>query len=294
MTFQLETVFFARVFLLTKNITGFISSCSMFLRPSSTVGDANVVISSRPRSIASQNENLHLSAKAGAKASETTTPAKSISRPRRAFGDISNKKVHQSKNGKGQSNNNAAIVLKPQRSSAASTPHNSSAPKFQSRIPKTAGSKLTKRIHPWSTQGKPSSANPKSQVVSSRQVEFILPVAAGPTQEETDSISLVVYQPKHTTAEPVDDVELPAGRSWEQQLKTDDPLGEDDLSTGSLGEVLDRRTMWDDWKETMLRQWEDERLQRQQDDEREVKAQLDRFLQDEERGRLRFQFCSLT
>lgn len=84
----------------------------------------------------------------------------------------------------------------------------------------------------------------------------------------------------------MEDVELPAGRLWEQQLKMDDPFGEDELSTGSLGEALDPRTMWDDWKETMLRQWGEEREQQVLEDEREVRAHLDKFLQEDRRGKV--------
>lgn len=263
----------------------------MFHRPSVVGGDSNIANASRPRALVPQNENIHLSAKA-TKASNTTTPAaKSVPRPRRAFGDISNKKstTDNNKNGKDLSNNGnkAVTVLKPHKSSAALTPHNNGGPKFQSRIPKTAVSKITKRSHPWSTQGQHSSSVKSSpQLASSRQVDFILPTTTRSAQKAPEVNSIVEDKVTFTNQVPVEDVELPAGRLWEQQLKMDDPFGEDELSTGSLGEALDPRTMWDDWKETMLRQWGEEREQQVLEDEREVRAHLDKFLQEDRRGKV--------
>lgn len=60
-------------------------------------------------------------------------------------------------------------------------------------------------------------------------------------------------------------------------MKTDDPLGEDDLSTSSSGEILDRRTMWDAWKETMMQKWEQDRHDQRLNDEYELKIQIDRL-----------------
>lgn len=235
-----------------------------------------MALSSRPVLRAPQNENFRLATKAS---SNTSTPI--ATRPRRAFGDISNKKASaaSSKNGK-----DASTVLKPIHNNQSKS--ESGATKFQSRMPKSAGSKLTKRSHPWSTQlsVNPSATKPSPQVSSSRQVEFILPSSTRPASKEPEAISISATPALWVPIEPVDDVELPAGRLWEEQLKTDDPLGEDDLSTSSLGEILDRRTMWDDWKETMMQKWEQDQQQQRLNDEYEFKSQIDRFLQDDRRG----------
>lgn len=253
----------------------------MYHRPSSVGGDAVNV--ARPRSL--QNENSHLSTN---KASDTTTPAKSLSRPRRAFGDISNKKAQD----KGASASKQQLALKP-RSSNAFTPSSNggNGQQFQSRIPKTAGGSskqtLNKRSHPWSKGGKGAALNVP------RQVDFILPISSARPVQDSQSkdpeTTLVVgaktATPQVKTLGPIDDVELPAGRLWVEQLQHDDPLGEnDDLSTSSMGETLDRRTMWDDWRDTMIRQWEEERAEQDIADEREVQAQLEKILRDEEHG----------
>lgn len=112
---------------------------------------------------------------------------------------------------------------------------------------------------------------------SKRQVDFILPTSTRPVEKAPEVISIPATPAEWMPIEPVDDVELPAGRLWEEQLKTDDPLGEDDLSTSSSGEILDRRTMWDAWKETMMQKWEQDRHDQRLNDEYELKIQIDRL-----------------
>jgi hypothetical protein len=286
---------------------------------------SNVMMNHRPRSslLHAPNENVVHTAttKAAALSSSdtntTTTPAKSLSRPRRAFGDISNKKAPNGNGGGGggkdhgssSKSNKASVVLKPSShhrpsSNTSFTPRSSSnnnnntnKQQFQSRIPKTAGSSKhqqqllqqppSQRTHPWSTHAakKPTSSLPKSSSSSlRRQVDFILPTMRVEPQEQLQSM-VDSSQPQQflKTVEPVDDVEYPAGRMWSEQLKTDDPFGEHDGDNDNDDDddetsFLDRRTMWDDWKETMHRQWKEERLELELADERQVQAQLDRVI----------------
>ena len=289
----------------------------MFHHPSSSIGgigDSNVQSISRPRSILShQNEN----AKTPAKSSLGRGTSSSSSR--RAFGDISNNTTKTPSNNNNAHGKDHVNAVKP-KSSNAFTPGSSKKP-FQSRIPKsttTVGSSnkqqplkqrsshnpLSKRTHPWSAHTnktksitRPSSSSARSRIASPapstyRQVDFVLPASTRPVQQaepDEPEVAAVVEAkpatPQTKKLEPVDDVELPAGRLWVEQLEHDDPLGEnDDWSTSSMGETLDRRTMWDDWRDSMMRQWEQEKIQRELADEQEMQAQLDKVLRDEGQG----------
>jgi hypothetical protein len=68
--------------------------------------------------------------------------------------------------------------------------------------------------------------------------------------------------------EPIPDIERPAGRTWKEQLEYDLKDEDDVASTSSLDDilldVLDSRTMWDDYKESLLKHQkeEDERCER--------------------------------
>lgn len=149
--------------------------------------------------------------------SNATTPAsKPGTSKRRAFGDISNKKSSASANGGSKSSNANNLVIKksnvftPARSLKLQTLQSSN----QQQI-KPLGTKITAS----------SSVVPKS---SSKQV--ILP--------RKNATKTVLF-------EPVDDVELPAGRLFSQEPQDDDG----DLT--QLSEDEFHRTMWDDWRSSM-------------------------------------------
>lgn len=271
----------------------------MFHRPSAIGGDAG--LSSRPRSVLlpqGNNENSMPS-------KDTTTPAKSLQQNRRAFGDISNKK--SSNGGPGGKDGNQNFGLKPRSSntlqpsakkSNAFTPSRS-IQQFPSRIPKTAGSKsnnpqkpgLSKRAHPWSTQAKRSSSSTLSSSspapIATRQVDFILPTSTRKAQVEVQSN--VNTQSISKRMDPVEDVELPAGRLWAEQLRLE---GDDEASTSSLADLLEGRTMWDDYKESLSKEWEAERQRLAKEDEDLIQAKINKILiEDDDQGELnQFQF----
>lgn len=217
---------------------------------------------------------------------DTTTPGKAFQRPRRALGDISNKKTNH--NG-GVKDGGNSLVLKPRLSSKNSpnTPGRSNQ-HFPSRIPKLGGSKtgqkpdLAKRTHPWSTQIQHSSSSltsPSPAISYSRPVDFILPTSTRSAQGETRSNVNVSTASK--VAEQVEDVELPAGRLWVEQLQQ---AIDDEVSTGSLTDILESRTMWDDYKEVMKKDWDEERQKLAKADEAIMQARIDEMLREDEKG----------
>jgi hypothetical protein len=235
------------------------------------------------------------------KTTTTTTPTNSLPRPRRAFGDISNKKTTKGAGEKGGSNN---VTLKPlasrsQPSKKGSVTPRGSIQQFPSRIPNIAGSKtsqkpdLSKRAHPWSMQAGASSNSLTSSspvIRASRQVEFILPTSTTRkadvhTKPTVDVKTTSKVQIKTITSitDKVEDVELPAGRLWVDQLRLD---VDDEASTSSLNEILESRTMWDDYKESMVNEWEEERKKLTTADEAIMQSRIDEMLRDDEKGML--------
>lgn len=89
--------------------------------------------------------------------------------------------------------------------------------------------------------------------------------------------------------DPVEDVELPAGRLWAEQLRLE---GDDEASTSSLADLLEGRTMWDDYKESLSKEWEAERQRLAKEDEDLIQAKINKILiEDDDQGELnQFQF----
>jgi hypothetical protein len=79
--------------------------------------------------------------------------------------------------------------------------------------------------------------------------------------------------------EPVPDIELPAGRTWKEQLEYDLKDEDDVASTSSLDgillDVLDSRMMWDDYKESLLKH----RNEQQVRDERIIQEKIDNLIE---------------
>ena len=99
---------------------------------------------------------------------------------------------------------------------------------------------------------------------------------------------------------PVPDIEYPAGRTWKQQLEFDLKDEDDVASTSTLDHLLrdddtdddsdddeettGRRTMWNDWSESV---WQNRQKKQQERDERaekEVQDQINRLLEEEKVG----------
>eukprot|EP00934_Nitzschia_sp_Nitz4_P008994 Nitzschia sp. Nitz4//scaffold41_size133979//128758//129894//NITZ4_003374-RA/size133979-snap-gene-0.113-mRNA-1//1//CDS//3329551551//8984//frame0 len=244
-----------------------------------------------------------------------TTPGKNgtlRTGPRQAFGDISNKK--SAKIGGNGSKDASAALGKPILGAHRNTSRQSEVQKplgksglqdrssrtFQSKIP-TLGGGISGRAHPWSSNlpskglqtrqmPKPSTSISKSSAPTpSRRVDFLVPTRSHKASPEfvpsragsSTRESMKSKTPSCLKAlDPVDEVELPSGRLWQQQLKTDDPLGNDDVaSTSSMDELLDDRTMWDDWRETMRTQWENEKKRQNIQDDKIIRQQIEAILE---------------
>ena len=282
----------------------------MYHRPTAAIG-GDVRFSSRARSVTSmmpkstnnENQNNSIASKA-TNATNTSTPSHSYQRPRRAFGDISNKKGAQSG---GEKSGGKSLVLKPRPSNiepskkvSSGTPRSTGIQQFPSRIPKLAESKtsqkseLPKRVHPWSTQAKVSSS--VAIPSSSRQVDFILPTTTrmeAPFEAQPPSANVKSHSNANaktsssivTTTEFVEDVELPAGRLWVEQLQQQDMDKDDEASTSSFTNLLDSRTMWDDYKETMKNEWEKERKKLAKEDDAILQSRIHEMIQADDHGR---------
>ncbi|KAG7356821.1 hypothetical protein IV203_001507 [Nitzschia inconspicua] len=156
---------------------------------------------------------------------------------------------------------------------------------------KTAGSKIPKLApHPRGTGNSTSKVDPKSVTFMERPSQQTKQMSTGITRKPLVQSTRPVLAPlpnttnipksslpsanvhksiantkkyKFRVEEPVPDIELPAGRTWKQQLEYDLKIDDDDLaSTSSIDDVLletlDRRSMWDDWKETMRKSQKEE------------------------------------
>lgn len=120
-----------------------------------------------------------------------------------------------------------------------------------------------------------SSLKPKRPVLATLSSNTNIPKAAPKPNSNSAPTKHAPFIKKYKfqIEDPVPDIELPAGRTWKQQLEYDLKEEDDIASTSSLDDILleklDARSMWDDWKESMWKQ------QKQEDEE------LDRFAQAE-------------
>ncbi|KAG7356463.1 lipase class 3 [Nitzschia inconspicua] len=156
---------------------------------------------------------------------------------------------------------------------------------------KTAGSKIPKLApHPRGTGNNTSKIDPKAVTLMERPSQQTKQMSTGITRKTLVQSTRPVLAPlsnktnipksslssvdvhksiantkkyNFRVEEPVPDIELPAGRTWKQQLEYDLKIDDDDVaSTSSIDDVLleslDRRSMWDDWKETMRKSQKEE------------------------------------
>jgi hypothetical protein len=89
--------------------------------------------------------------------------------------------------------------------------------------------------------------------------------------------------------EPIPDIELPAGRTWKQQLEHDLKGDDDDIASTSsiddiLMETLGSRSMWDDWKESMRKHHQEEGEKLDRISQTEIDAMLAQDERDYQRG----------
>lgn len=186
--------------------------------------------SKQTNSFLSNNENATFVT--SDKTTKATVSSMTPKTKRRAFGDISNKKpLH----GKGNNNN---VALK-----------------------KTTFTPRSKLQH----YQKQSSGIPKpttlTQSLASTQNNKFLPSRTNSTTSFKNTIDHEVrisIEPKVKSAvalEPVEDVELPAGRLFSEQSND----GTDDWSDFSEEEIISNKDMWDDWRESLRQKYEEER-----------------------------------
>jgi hypothetical protein len=206
-----------------------------------------------------QNENgVHRSsAKSSATTTKTPASSKNSLRPRRAFGDISNKKSTNNNNNNG---GKESIVLKPRATTFTPRSTRSSS---QSLIPKQAS-------HSKTVTTKTSSKTSNNQ----RKIN----VPLGRTHLKPPS---TITTKTLVKVAPVDNIELPAGRLWVDQMENDDH--DDDWSTSSMEKDF-TRTMWDDWGSSLRQKHQEQQteLDRQQDSE--VHAHIERVMKEQDEG----------
>jgi hypothetical protein len=175
------------------------------------------------------------------------------------LGDISNKKGNSNTTNGGKE---TTIVLKPRATAFT--------PRSQSLIPKptTSHSKTITK-----TSSKTTSS-------IQRKIDFPVPRTHVKPSSTTTTTTATTIKAKLVKAEPVDNVELPAGRLWVDQMENDN---DDELSTSSLDQEF-TRTMWDDWRSSLRQNYQEqeEELERQQD--LEVQAHVERVIKEQDEG----------
>ena len=81
-------------------------------------------------------------------------------------------------------------------------------------------------------------------------------------------------------AEPVEDVELPAGRLFSEQLQHD---ADDDWTDDDYDEIFsNKKNMWDDWRESVLQKYEEKERKIDHELDLEVKQRMENIFQQEE------------
>ncbi|KAL3940481.1 MAG: hypothetical protein SGARI_000949 [Bacillariaceae sp.] len=92
--------------------------------------------------------------------------------------------------------------------------------------------------------------------------------------------------------DPVPDIELPAGRTWKQQIEYDLKDEDDAASTSTLDELwkengvdhFDERAMWDDWKESMRQEMQEKAKEADRMIQQNIDAMFEQDQQDYEKG----------
>ena len=101
------------------------------------------------------------------------------------------------------------------------------------------------------------------------------------SQEVSSNVTVVAPAKNSLLMEPVEDVELPAGRLFSEQLQHD--ADDDWTDDASEDEVFSsKKNMWDDWRESVLQKYEEN--ERKIDDELdfEIKERMENIFRQEE------------
>jgi hypothetical protein len=193
---------------------------------------------------------------------------------RRALGDISNSKSNSS----AKPGSSGIPTLK--RQQGALTPR-SQIPRLTTATTKTT---IPSKIKPKSQSSQKNKSSSSSSLLPSRTIinnstaRKKTQAKLAPSVSSKTSVSTTIRPP----LEPVDDVELPAGRTFlQQQLNGDD---DDDYSTSSIGSDFKITTMWDDWGSSLKQQYLQEELDLEQKDDIQVQAHIDRVLREQDEG----------
>ena len=208
------------------------------------------------------NENSMNTTSSAKQASSVSTPGASMKR--RAFGDISNKKsLSSASKSNGGLGNQTNIVLKKPVFTPTSTA------KQKPLLPKST----SKQQHSQS-----NSTSFRQQFSSSTNIDHTS-VTQKPSQKavlpRNTSTSVNAGKKKTVVFETVDDIELPAGRLFSQQLEGED----DDITELSDQDFINN--MWSDHKAALRKGYEEARLKEDQELDRRVQQHMDEFLRKE-------------
>jgi hypothetical protein len=221
-----------------------------------------------------QNENT-LNSNSNIKNSTTTsmsTPKQQHRPQRRALGDISNSKANSSSAKPGSS---GIPTLK--KKQGALTPRSQIPRLTTSRTTIPSKLKLPSRSSQKSTNSKSTSLLPSRNSNSATVTRKPKAKLAHSVSSKT-SVRTTIRPP----LEPVDDVELPAGRTFLQQQLNGDH--DDDCSTSSFGSDFKVTTMWDDWGSSLKQQYLQEELDLERKEDMQVQAHIDRVLKEQDEG----------
>jgi hypothetical protein len=221
------------------------------------------------------------------------------SQPRRALGDISNKKK-----GLGEAPRDAGVVSKlpagaPSPSNKATTtpgrvplqhrPVGSANKQQQSTsssslLKPNRGGLRDRSISVTTTTtsvGRPSTFSalkPPNHLVLEFPVpqqpsSSLLPIQLRPQSKDV-TITTTKSNDANLVLEPVDDVELPAGRLWSEQLKLLDDEDDSSFQAAYQEGMEDLTTMWDDWRFVMADQLQ-ERIKNEEAKQAQADAAFD-------------------
>jgi hypothetical protein len=268
----------------------------MFHRPVSITGHRNGGLSQQPQNenlihrgnnnqnqlnkpTGTNNNNVSLKSINGGSISKTPATKKSSNR-RRALGDISNKKgngfsvVVQEKSKPQQQQQQQNEVLKPRSTNLLPTGNNSTTKKKLSN--RNVNSLLPER-HITSLVPRPSTHKTHLAVLSEHD----------PSSISTNQIKRQTFMREET----VPDIELPAGRTWKEQLKNELKDEDDMASISSIDSILNMKgcssplsMMWDGMGDALLKREKEEAEKEDKQIQEQIQVMMEREREETEKS----------
>ena len=170
-------------------------------------------------------------------------------------------------NRKPSPSSSSSSLVKPNKSSTKSVarlpPRSVVSSTISSSIPRPTSSSLSTARKPKSRVVEFTLPQPSESSLSASKLEA--KSIASTNQNSTMKLTSIVKPNSDNQLEPVDDVELPAGRLWSEQVALDD-LDDSSFQEAYKDGMEQLTTMWDDWRYIMVDQLDEKRRKQEEAD----------------------------